>query len=320
VAERLSSLLGKEVQFIDKTVGSEVEEKVNSLSSGDLLLLENTRFHSEEKDNDKEFSKLLSNLGDVYINDAFATAHRAHASTYGVAECMDDKAVGFLMMKEIEQLSKLLEKPEPPFTVVLGGLKLKTKIPVIKGLAPIADDILIGGAMCFSFIHVKGGKVGNSILEESMFDKVGEAISEVKNKDKNLHLPDDMVVIDRTEKIEGSAPSEIVPAFDIPDGKMGVDVGPVTVQNYKEIISKSNTLFWNGPLGIFEIPPFDKATWEIAREIGALTDKGAFTVVGGGDTDKVFEDSDISVSHLSTGGGASLEFVSGKELPAFKVM
>jgi phosphoglycerate kinase len=320
VAERLSALLGKEVQFIEKTVGSEVEEKVKSLNGGSLLLLENTRFYSEEENNDKEFSRLLSNLGDVYINDAFATAHRAHASTYGVAEFIQNKAVGFLMMKEIEQLSKLLEKPEPPFTVVLGGLKLKTKIPVIKGLAPIVDDILIGGAMSFSFIHVKGGNVGDSILEESMFDKVGEAISELKRQGKRLHLPDDMVVIDHTEKIDGSAPSEVVPAFEIPNGKMGVDIGPVTVAKYKEIISKSNTLFWNGPVGVFEIPPFDKGTWEIAREIGALTDKGAFTVVGGGDTDKVFEDSDISVSHLSTGGGASLEFVSGKEFPAFKVM
>jgi phosphoglycerate kinase len=320
VAERLSVLLNKEVQFIEKTVGSEVEEKVKSLNGGDLLLLENTRFYSEEKNNDAEFSKLLSNLGDVYINDAFATAHRAHASTYGVAELIEEKGVGFLMMKEIEQLSKLLEEPKPPFTVVLGGLKLKTKIPVIKGLAPIADDILIGGAMCFSFIHVKGGKVGNSILEMSMFDKVEEAISEVTRLDKNLHLPDDMVIIDRTDKIEGSAPSMVVPAFEIPEGKMGVDVGPETALNYKKVIANSNTLFWNGPMGVFEVPPFDKVTWEIAREIGDLTKRGGFTVVGGGDTDKVFEHSDISVSHLSTGGGASLEFVSGKELPAFRVM
>ncbi len=320
VAERLSALLGKEVQFIDKTVGSKVEEKVKSLERGDLLLLENTRFHSEEENNDKEFSRLLSNLGDVYINDAFATAHRAHASTYGVAEFIQDKAVGFLMMKEIEQLSKLIEKPESPFTVVLGGLKLKTKIPVIKGLAPIADDILIGGAMSFSFIHVKGGNVGDSVLEESMFDKVEEAISELERQGKHLHLPDDMVVIDHMEKIDGSAEWEVVPAFEIPKGKMGVDIGPRTIVKYKEIISKSKTLFWNGPVGVFEIPPFDKGTWEIAREIGALTKKGGFTVVGGGDTDKVFEDSDISVNHISTGGGASLEFVSGKELAAFKVM
>ena len=320
VSERLSTLLDKEVQFIEKTVGSEVEEKVKSLNGGSLLLLENTRFHSEEKNNDKEFSRLLSNLGDVYINDAFATAHRAHASTYGVAEFIQDKAVGFLMMQEIEQLSKLLENPESPFTVVLGGLKLKTKIPVIKGLAPIADDILIGGAMSFSFIHVKGGKVGDSILEMSMFDKVEEAISALTRREKNLHLPDDMVIIDHMEKIEGSAESEVVPAFDIPEGKMGVDIGPVAIAKYKEIISKSKTLFWNGPVGIFEIPPFDKGTWAIAREIGALTNRGALTVVGGGDTDKVFEDSHISVSHLSTGGGASLEFLSGKELPAFKVM
>jgi phosphoglycerate kinase len=320
VAERLSELLGAEVQFTGKTVGPEVEEKVESLKSGDLFLLENTRFYPEEEKNDTGFSRLLANLGDVYINDAFATAHRAHASTYGVAEYIDDKAVGFLMMKEIEQLSKLLEKPKSPFTVVLGGLKLKTKIPVIKGLAPIADDILIGGAMSFSFIKVKGGNVGGSILEESMFDKVEEAISELKRQDKNLHLPDDIIVIDNMKEIDSFARWEVAPAFDIPEGKMGVDIGPETVAKYREIISNSKTLFWNGPVGIFEVPPFDKGTWEIAREIGALTNKGVFTVVGGGDTDKVFEDSDISVSHLSTGGGASLEFVSGKELPAFKVM
>ncbi len=320
VADRLSELLSAEVGFIGKTVGPEVEEKVRSLKSGDLFLLENTRFIPGEKENDEEFSRLLSNLGDVYINDAFATAHRAHASTYGVAEYIEDKAVGFLMMKEIEQLSKLLEKPESPFTVILGGLKLKTKIPVIKGLAPIADDILIGGAMSFSFIHVEGGSVGDSVIEESLFDKVKEAISVAEQQGKNLYTPQDIVVIDHMEKIDGSAESEVVPASRIPNGKMGVDIGPETISKYKEIISKAKTLFWNGPVGVFEVPPFDKGTWEIAREIGTLTKKGAFTVVGGGDTDKVFENSDISVSHLSTGGGASLEFVSGKELAAFKVM
>jgi phosphoglycerate kinase len=320
VAKRLSELLGTEVQFTGKTVGPEVEEKVGTLKSGDLLLLENTRFYPEEEKNDAEFSHLLANLGDVYVNDAFATAHRAHASTYGVAEFIHDKAVGFLMMKEIEQLSRLLEKPESPFTVILGGLKLKTKIPVIKGLAPIADNILIGGAMSFSFIKVKGGNVGDSVLEMSLFDKVEEAISVTEEQGKKLHLPDDIIVIDHMEKIESSSPWTVSPAFEIPEGKMGVDIGPKTVAKYKEIISNSKTLFWNGPVGVFEVPPFDKGTWEIAREIGALTKKGVFTVVGGGDTDKVFEDSDISVSHLSTGGGASLEFVSGKELAAFKVM
>jgi len=320
VAQCLSELLNTKVQFSEKTVGPLVEEKVKTLTAGDLLLLENTRFYPEEEKNDKEFSRLLANLGDVYVNDAFATAHRAHASTYGVAEFIEDKAVGFLMMKEIEQLSKLLEKPESPFTVVLGGLKLKTKIPVIKGLAPIADDILIGGAMSFGFIHVKGGNVGDSILEESLFDKIEEAISITRQQGKNLHIPDDIIVIDHTEKINSSAQWSVAPAFEIPEGKMGVDIGPETVTKYKEIIRRSKTLFWNGPVGVFEVPPFDKGTWEIAREIGELANKGAFTVVGGGDTDKVFEDTDISVSHLSTGGGASLEFVSGKELPAFKIM
>ncbi len=320
VAERLSEILGKEVGFTGQTVGAEVEEKVAAMRPGDLFLLENTRFYPGEEENSVELSRLLSNLGDVYINDAFATAHRAHASTYGIAELIEEKGVGFLMMKEIEQLSKLLDNPELPFTVVLGGLKLKTKIPVIKGLAPIADDILIGGAMSFSFIKVKGGNVGESIIEESLFDKIKEAISEIDLQGKNLHIPVDVVAIEHTEKIESSDEWDVVPSSNIPEGKMGVDVGPETIAKYKEIIRNSKTLFWNGPLGVFEVPPFDKATWEIAREIGNLTNRGGFTVVGGGDTDKVFEDSDISVSHLSTGGGASLEFVSGKELPAFKVM
>ncbi len=317
VADRLSEILGTKVQFIEKTVGREVEGKVDSLTKGDLLLLENTRFLPGEEKNDRDLSRLLANLGEVYVNDAFATAHRAHASTYGVAEFMEEKAVGFLMMKEIEQLSRLLEKPESPFTVVLGGLKLKTKIPVIKGLAPLADNILIGGAMSFNFVKVKGGEVGESVLEESMFDEVKEAVSIAGDK---LYLPEDMVVIDHTDKIESSADWTVVPASQIPQEKMGVDIGSETVEKYKYIISNSRTLFWNGPLGVFEVSPFDKATWEVAKEIGKLTKKGGYTVVGGGDTDKVFEDSDISVSHLSTGGGASLEFVSGKELAIFKVM
>lgn len=321
VADKLSELLNKEVKFIGKTVGPEVEEKVETLGSGDLLMLENTRFHPGEKENDKELSEKLSKLGEIYVNDAFATAHRAHSSTYGVAEFMKEKAVGFLMMKEIKQLSRLVEKPETPFTVVLGGLKLKTKIPVIKGLAPIADNILIGGAMSFSFIKVKGGDVGESVLEESLFDKVEEAISVAGQEDDKIYLPDDIVCIDdNIEQIKSTDEWIISPSFQIPKGKMGVDIGPKTIEKYKKIISTSKTLFWNGPMGVFEVPPFDKGTWEIAKEIGKLTDKGAFTVVGGGDTDKVFEDSDISVSHLSTGGGASLEFVSGKELAIFKVM
>jgi phosphoglycerate kinase len=321
VAERISEILGTEVGFMGETVGKEVEEKVDSMKPGDLFLLENTRFYPGEKENDKEFSRLLSNLGDVYINDAFATAHRAHASTYGVAELIEDKGVGFLMMKEIEQLSKLLDNPPSPFTVVLGGLKLKTKIPVIKGLAPIADDILVGGAMSFSFIKVKGGTVGRSVLEESMFEKIEEALSVIEEQGKNLHIPDDIVVIDdHVEQIKSTDEWIVSPSFQIPKGKMGVDIGPQTVAKYKQIISNSKTLFWNGPMGVFEVPPFDKGTWGIAREIGKITEKGAFTVVGGGDTDKVFEDSDISVSHLSTGGGASLAFVSGKDLPAFKIM
>lgn len=320
VAKRLSEILETEVDFTGKTVGEEVEEKVKAMKPGDLFLLENTRFYPGEKENDEEFSRLLSNLGDVFINDAFATAHRAHASTYGVAELIEEKGVGFLMMKEIEQLSKLLDNPQLPFTVVLGGLKLKTKIPVIKCLAPIADNILIGGAMSFSFIKVKGGNVGDSIVEESLFDKIEESISEIKRQGKNLHIPDDVVAIEYKKKIESSDKWEVVPGSLIPEGKMGVDVGPETVAKYKDIIRNSKTLFWNGPMGVFEVPPFDRGTWEIAQEIGNSTKRGAFTVVGGGDTDKVFEHSDISVSHLSTGGGASLEFVSGKELPAFKVM
>ncbi|MEO0293357.1 MAG: phosphoglycerate kinase [candidate division WOR-3 bacterium] len=323
IAKRLSELLGKEVQFIEKTVGPEVEKKVSSLKSGDLLLLENTRFHPEEEKNDKEFSRLLGNLGDVYVNDAFATAHRAHASTYGVAEFIKEKAIGFLMLEEIKNLSKLLENPESPFTVVLGGVKLETKIPVIKNLAPLADNILIGGAMCFSFIHFKGGNVGDSPIEKELLKDVEEAIKIIEKEKKNFLLPEDVVVIDYTKDIKSIPPDvkwNVVSSFDIPKGKMGVDIGEKTIGIYKKIIASSKTLFWNGPLGVFEKPPFDKGTWEIAKEIGKLTEKGGFTVVGGGDTDKVFEGTEISVTHLSTGGGASLEFVGGKELPGIKII
>lgn len=320
VAERLSELLGSEVQFIAETVGKQVEEKVESLSDGDLLLLENTRFNPGEKKNDEEFSKFLSRLGDMYVNDAFATAHREHASTYGVAQFFEEKAIGFLMLEEIKKLSKLLEKPEAPFTLLLGGLKLKTKVPVIKNLASIVDKILIGGAMCFGFIRLKGGNVGDSVIKESLFGDIEEAISIVEKEGKKLYLPDDMVVIDYTDDIQSEAEWSVVPSFEIPEGKKGVDVGPDTVKKFKEVIGNSKTLFWNGPMGIFETPPFDKATWEIAKEIGKLTDRGGFTVVGGGDTDTVFEDTDINVSHLSTGGGASLEFLSGEELSSLRVI
>lgn len=316
-AKRLSELLDSEVKFVGEIVGDEIQKISEELKEGELLLLENTRFHPGEKGNDIGFSENLAKLGSVYVNDAFATAHRKHASTYGVATLIKEKAAGFLMLKEIENLSKLLKGPPPPFSIVLGGAKMKTKIPVIKNLAPLMDNLLVGGAMTYNFLNKKGIDVGDSLLEESLLPEIEEVFPILRDNNVNLYLPMDLVITDR---IEERAKWKVIPVGDIPCGWKGVDIGPKTIQEFREIILESKTIFWNGPMGVFEISPFDKGTLEIATAMGEATKKGALTIVGGGDTDKVFTGSDIELSHLSTGGGAALLFLSGEELPAISIL
>ena len=317
VAIRLGELLNKEVKFVDEIVGSKVKEAVDSLVDGELLLLENNRFHPGEEENDSEFAEELASLAEVYVNDAFGTAHRKHASTYGVAMLIKERAAGFLMIKEIENLSKLKENPPSPFTLVLGGAKLKTKIPVIKDLAPQVDNLLVGGGMAFNFLKMKGISVGDSLLDESLLGDIEILMPVLSDNDVNLILPLDIII---TREIKEDAESEVVSVENIPEGWKGVDIGPVTLDEFKRIIMASKTVFWNGPMGVFETPPFDKGTIEIANAVGEATKKGALTVAGGGDTDKAIEDAKIELTHLSTGGGASLKFLSGEEMPAITIL
>lgn len=317
VAERLGEILNKKVDFISEQVGDKVRKRVDELKKGELLLLENTRFYPEEKENEPSFAKKLSGLADIYINDAFGTAHRKHASTFGVAKYVKEKAIGLLMKKELENLHKLMENPKKPFTMILGGAKLKTKIPVVKKLADYVDYILVGGGMAFVFLVRKGIDVGDSLVEESLFDDVDDLFNILEDKDVKLMLPDDAVIV---ESIEEEAEYKTVDIKSIPAGWKGVDIGEETIKKFSEIIRKSETVFWNGPLGVYEINPFDRGTREIAKVLGEVTDRGAFTIVGGGDTDHAVKDLSVDISHISTGGGASLKFLSGEELPSIKVL
>ena len=316
VARHLSKLLGKPVAFAGDCIGDETVSAVNSLKDGDVLLLENLRFHKEEEKNDEGFAKQLASYGEVYVNDAFGSAHRAHASTEGVTKFISKCAAGYLMQKELNFLSKVISSPAHPFTAILGGSKISGKIDVIKNLLPKADRILIGGGMVFTFYKAKGYEIGNSLLEEDKIGLAKEILSEAGGK---LGLPIDVVAAD---KAENDSPFETVDADKIPPGKTGVDIGGKTIEMFKQIIAESKTIFWNGPMGIFEMSNFAKGTFEIAKALAGATEKGAVTVIGGGDSAAAIAKAGLAkqVSHVSTGGGASLEFVEGKALPGVEAL
>jgi phosphoglycerate kinase len=314
VAKKLGDLLGKPVQFTDDCIGAEVLAKKKSLKDGEVLLLENLRFHKAETDNDPEFSKALSQGCDLYVNDAFGSAHRAHASTEGVTKYFKQSAAGYLMQKEVEYLGKAVEDPGRPFVTILGGAKISGKIDVISNLMNKADYLLIGGGMIYTFYKAEGKEIGKSLLEEDRLDMAGELLGKFKSSKCKLVLPEDVLVAD---KFETGAKTKTVSAEQIPADWQGVDIGPKTVKKFEEILDKAATVLWNGPMGVFEIPEFARGTEEIARYLARITAKGAITVVGGGDSAaavKKFKLSD-KLSHVSTGGGASLEFLEGKVLP-----
>ena len=308
VANRLSELLGKKVIKTNDCIGPEVEKAVIGMKEGDVLLLENVRFHKEEEENDEKFSRSLAKLGDIFVNDAFATAHRAHSSTVGVAKFLPS-AAGFLLKKEIEVLNKVLENPDKPFVVILGGAKISTKIGVIKNLLPKVSFLLIGGAMAYTFLRAIGEEVGNSLVED---DKIGLAkdifLGDAEGK---IHIPLDHIV---SREISMGAQTEVTKDRSIPKGLIGVDIGPKTVAEYKQIISRAGMVFWNGPMGVFEIDAFARGTVEIARFIA---ESGAKSVVGGGDSISAIAKAGVTdkIFHVSTGGGASLEFLEGITLP-----
>jgi phosphoglycerate kinase len=314
VAARLGELLNQEVALASDCVGEPAESLVSSLGEGDVLLLENLRFHNEEEANDPEFSRQLARLGDVYINDAFGTAHRAHASTEGVTHFIREKAAGYLMLKELRFLGDAIQDPERPFVAVLGGSKVSGKIDVIRALLDRCDTIVIGGGMMFTFYRAQGKSVGSSLVEEDRIELAASLLAEAKRSGRHVMLPNDVVVADR---FAADARTDIALIDEIPDGWMGLDIGPSTREDFARHIAEARTVVWNGPMGVFEMPPFAAGTRAVAEALVKATDKGATTVVGGGDSAAAIAQMGLEdrVSHVSTGGGASLEFLEGKELP-----
>lgn len=319
VAYRLGELLDNPLKFSNDCIGEEAKLKVASLKEGEIVLLENLRFHPGEEANSSAFSRELAELGDIFVNDAFGTAHRAHASTVGVAEHFDIRAAGFLMEKELTALSGALEEPNRPFVAVLGGAKIKGKINLIKTLLKKVDVLLVGGGMMFTFFKASGLEIGNSIVDESFLDMCKEVLTKTRGGPSKLLLPVDTIV---AEGIDDTLPKQEVSSADIPESWYGVDIGPKTVSLFREEISKANTIFWNGPMGIFEKPGFADGTKAVAQAIANATDRGAVTIVGGGDSVAAIQLMGIAekFTHVSTGGGASLELMEGRSLPGIEAL
>ena len=314
VQKRLIKLLNTEVLFSEDIIGEEALKLSNELKEGEVLLLENLRFDPREKKNDPDFSEQLSKLGDLYVNDAFGTAHRAHSSVEGITKFFDKRAMGFLMEKELKWLCYAAENPQRPFIAVLGGAKISGKIDVIMNLIPRVDTILIGGAMAFTFLKAKGLPVGKSLVDDEKLDEANSICKFAIEKDTNLVLPSDFII---AREIAEDAKTECADKASIPDDMLGADIGPTTVKIFNHAILTAKTIFWNGPMGVFEMAPFKTGTMEIARTIALATQKGAISVAGGGDSVSAIKIAGMaeSFTHISTGGGASLEFMAGKELP-----
>jgi len=318
-AERLSQLLGQPVQMANDCIGPEVEQQALSLKDGEVLMLENLRFYNDEEDNNPEFAKKLAALGEIYVNDAFGTAHRAHASTEGITKFMPVAVAGFLMEKELKYLGEATEHPQRPFVAILGGAKISGKIDVLERLLDKVDKILLGGAMIFTFFKSRGLAVGKSLVEDDKLSVATSIQDKAKAKGIPLLLPVDVVVADR---FEADATSKVVDVEAIPDGWMGLDIGPKTIELYRKEILDAKTIVWNGPMGVFEMDKFATGTIEIAKALAEATKHGAITVVGGGDSASAIAKAglDKAVTHVSTGGGASLEFLEGKVLPGIAAL
>ena len=319
VAKRLSELINKEVKYVDDCIGEKVEQVVNQLQNGEILLLENLRFYEEETKNDAEFARQLAKLGDVYVNDAFGTAHRAHASTEGVTKYFDECAAGYLIQKELKYLGGAIENPERPLVAILGGAKISGKIDVIENLLDKVDALLIGGGMTYTFLKAKNIGIGNSLLEADKIEIAAETLEKISAKNVNFNLPiDHIIATDISDEAEvKTTENEIVPA-----DWAGVDIGPKTILEFQNILKTARTVVWNGPMGVFEIDKFSKGTLAIAEMLADITDKGATTVIGGGDSVAALAKANKTnkVSHVSTGGGASLEFLGGIKLPGIEAL
>jgi len=313
-AERLSNLIGKEVKLAPDCIGAETEKLVNEMKPGEIILLENLRFHKQEEKNDPEFAKQIAALGDIYINDAFGSAHRANASTEGVTKFIKTCVTGYLMQKELDYLGSALANPKRPYCAILGGAKISGKIDVINNLLDKVDTLIVGGGMAFTFFKAQGKEIGKSLLEAEKLDLAKELLEKVKSSKMKFLLPVDVVVAD---EFKNDSPTTVVDVDKIPADKMGLDIGPKSIKLFSDELMKSKTIVWNGPMGVFEMSNFAKGTFAIAETLAKVTEVGAITVIGGGDSAAAIADAGLEkkVSHVSTGGGASLEFLEGKILP-----
>jgi phosphoglycerate kinase len=317
LVQHVSKLLnGTKVEFADDCIGQQAIEKSKALKPGEVLLLENLRFYKEEEKGDREFAKKLASLGDVYVNDAFGTAHRAHTSTAVIADFFDagSKLFGLLMENEVKSAEKVLRDAEKPFTAIMGGAKVSDKILLIENLLERANHIIIGGGMAYTFFKAQGGKVGNSLVEEDRLQTAKELLEKAKAKNVQIHLPADSIIAD---KFDANANTKEADNNNIPDGWMGLDIGKKAIAEFRDVILQSKTILWNGPMGVFEMEKFQSGTKAVAQAIAEATQKGAFSLIGGGDSVSAINQFGFAdkVSYVSTGGGAMLEFFEGKELP-----
>ncbi len=318
IVRELEGLLNQKINFLNDCIGEKVKKACQKSKKGEVILLENLRFYPEEQLGEINFAKELSVLGDIYINDAFGTAHRNHAST-GVLPTFfkGKKAMGFLLSKEVESIEKILKNGQPPILSIIGGAKVSSKIEILKNLINVVDDLIIGGGMAYTFIKANGGEIGNSLFEEAFLTEAHKILLLAKNKNVNVHLPSDVVV---SEKFSNDAIIETVDIYKIPKSMEGLDIGPLTIKKFDKIILSSKTILWNGPLGVFEMPNFQNGTKQIALSIANATNCGAFSLVGGGDSISAIKlfNMDDKFSYISTGGGAMLESIEGKVLPGIK--
>ena len=315
----LEKLLSTKVLFSDDCIGEKTESQCSDLKPGEVILLENLRFYKEETDADESFAKKLSNLAEIYVNDAYGTTHREHASTATMAKFFDLKSPGILLENEIASLKKLMDNPTGPVTAIIGGAKVSSKISVIANMLDVVDNLIIGGGMAYTFIKNNGGAIGDSIFEKDKLNDCSEIISLAEQKNVNVFLPEDVVA---SNEFSNEGLKKAVNIYNIPKGWQGLDIGPLTISKFEKIVTESKTILWNGPMGVFEMPAFEKGTLAIAKSVAKATRSGAFSLIGGGDSVAAIKKFNLQdeVSFISTGGGAMLESLEGKTLPGIKVL
>lgn len=319
IIPELKKLLGKDVIFLEDSIGDQTKEICSNLKKGQIALLENLRFYKEETKADERFAKQLSGLADIYINDAYGTTHREHASTATIAQFFSEKAPGMLLEKEINSLKKLMDKPKKPVTAIIGGAKVSSKISVIANILGFVDNLIIGGGMAYTFIKNNGGRIGDSIFEADRLNDCTEILSKAKNENVNVFLPEDILC---SNEFSNSGLQKVTNIYEVPEGWQGLDIGPKTMDKFEQVILGSSTILWNGPMGVFEIPSFEKGTLVVAKTVAKATQNGAYSLIGGGDSVAAIKKFGLQnqVSFISTGGGAMLESLEGKLLPGINAL